>query len=54
MFTATLITAPSHPALEPEMLMTLRNAWGGKDARMLAPGEAGEFTLPTRPDNFET
>ena len=54
MFTATLITAPSNPALEPEMLMTLRNAWGGNDARMLAPGEAGEFTLPARPDNFET
>ncbi|WP_010141666.1 phosphoserine phosphatase SerB [Oceanicola sp. S124] len=54
MFTATLITAPSNPALEPELLMTLRNAWGGKDARMLAPGEAGEFTLPARPDNVET
>lgn len=54
MFTATLITAPASPSLEPELLMTLRNAWGGDGARMLAPGEAGEFTLPARPDNFET
>jgi len=50
MFTATLI-APKG-VLEPALVESLRNAWGGGDADWLAPDEAAEFTLQTVPDNL--
>nr|WP_319947496.1 phosphoserine phosphatase SerB [uncultured Shimia sp.] len=52
MFTATLLTAPSDPTLDPALVESLRNAWGGGDAVWLAPDEAAEFDLATMPDNI--
>lgn len=49
MFVATLI-AP-RGALDPALVATLRNAWGGGEARWLAPGEAAEFALSAVPEN---
>ena len=49
MFIATLITAPTGPALDPALAAALRNAWGGGDLRWLAPGQAVAFALPARP-----
>lgn len=51
MFTATLLTAPHRPSLDPALVQSLRNAWGGGDVVWLAPDEAAEFTLETMPDN---
>jgi phosphoserine phosphatase len=51
MFTATLLTAPNSPTLDPALVDNLRNAWGGGDAVWLAPDEAAEFSLPAIPDN---
>ena len=51
MFIATLLTAPSHPTLDPALVESLRNAWGGGDANWLAVDEAAEFTLAVMPDN---
>jgi len=51
MFTATLLTAPSDPTLDPALVESLRNAWGGGDAVWLAPDEVAEFDLATMPDN---
>ncbi len=51
MFTATLLTAPTSPTLDPALVDNLRNAWGGGDAVWLAPDEAAEFSLPAMPDN---
>lgn len=51
MFTATLLTAPASPGLDPGLVHSLRNAWGGGDVVWLAPSEAVEFTLPALPDN---
>ncbi|SIS74722.1 phosphoserine phosphatase SerB [Phaeovulum vinaykumarii] len=53
MFVATLLAAPARADLERHHVETLRNAWGGGDARWLAPGIAAEFDLGTRPDTFE-
>ncbi len=53
MFTATLLTAPDSPSLDAALIESLRNAWGGGDARWLAPDEAAEFALPALPDNVE-
>lgn len=52
MFVATLLTDPARPALDPALVESLRNAWGGKDAIWLAPDEAAEFALAHRPDNL--
>ncbi len=52
MFVATLLTAPDTPALDPILVESLRNAWGGGDAVWLAPDEAAEFPLTIRPDNL--
>jgi phosphoserine phosphatase len=49
MFTATLIAPPA--ALEPALVESLRNAWGGGDALWLAPDEAAEFPLAEIPGN---
>lgn len=51
MFFATLLTSPATPALDPNLVQSLRNAWGGGDVVWLAPNEAAEFTLPALPDN---
>ncbi len=53
MFTVTLLTAPSNPTLDPALVDSLRNAWGGGDAVWLAPDEAAEFPVMKRPDNFD-
>ena len=50
MFTATLI-APKG-ALEPALVETLRNAWGGGEAVWLSPDEAAEFPLQALPENL--
>jgi len=49
MFICTLIAPPG--ALEPALVESLRNAWGGGVARWLSPGEAAEFPLPAMPEN---
>jgi phosphoserine phosphatase len=49
--TATLLSNPMNPVLTRDLVETLRNAWGGGDARWLDPGIAAEFDLPQLPDN---
>ncbi|TLP68759.1 phosphoserine phosphatase SerB [Parasedimentitalea maritima] len=51
MYTVTLLCNPVKPSLDPALLESLRNAWGGGDALWLAPDEAAEFALETLPDN---
>ena len=51
MFIATLLSAPAARALDPALVDSLRNAWGGGDAVWLAPDEAAEFALPQLPGN---
>ena len=51
MFIATLLTNPETPILTRETVESLRNAWGGGDARWLDPGVAAEFSLEAVPDN---
>ena len=51
MFTTTLISAPGTGATDTTLVETLRNAWGGTDARWLAPCEAAEFDMDLMPDN---
>ena len=50
MYIATLI-AP-RGALEPSLVETLRNAWGGGDAVWLSPDEAAEFPVAAMPSNL--
>ncbi len=50
MLTVTLIAKKG--GLEPELVTSLRNAWGGGDAVWLAPDEAAEFPVMERPGNF--
>ncbi|MCE8008742.1 phosphoserine phosphatase SerB [Aestuariivita sp.] len=52
MFIATLLTAPGTDALDPALVDSLRNAWGGGDALWLAPDEAAEFPVPHVPSNL--
>jgi phosphoserine phosphatase len=52
MFTATLLTNPTTPALDRMTVESLRNAWGGGDARWLDPGVAAEFALDAMPGNL--
>ena len=49
MHIATLI-APAG-ALDPALVDSLRNAWGGGDAQWLAPDEAAEFAMAVIPAN---
>ncbi|HBR40899.1 MAG TPA: phosphoserine phosphatase SerB [Sulfitobacter pontiacus] len=51
MFTAILLTSPTNPSLDPALVESLRNAWGGGDALWLAPDEAAEFSLAQLPEN---
>ena len=52
MFTATLLTNPTTPALDRMTVESLRNAWGGGEARWLDPGVAAEFALDAMPGNL--
>ena len=49
MYVATLIAVPG--ALDPALVDSLRNAWGGGDAQWLAVDEAAAFSLSALPDN---
>jgi phosphoserine phosphatase len=51
MFTATMLSAPASPSLDPTLVRSLRNAWGGGEINWLAPNEAVEFPLEAMPDN---
>ena len=51
MYICTLLTSPQNPNLEPALVESLRNAWGGGDAIWLAPDEAAEFALADIPAN---
>ena len=51
MFTATLLAAPAKANLDRVTVESLRNAWGGGDARWLNPGVAAEFDLEGMPSN---
>ncbi|MBP0483167.1 phosphoserine phosphatase SerB [Sagittula salina] len=51
MFIASLIARPGH--LDPALVESLRNAFGGAEVVWLAPDEAAEFALPVRPTNFD-
>ena len=51
MFIATLLTDPNAPSLEPSLVETLRNAWGGDEIRWLSPAEAAEFAVAALPSN---
>lgn len=52
MYTVILLTAPIARNLDPALVESLRNAWGGGDAVWLNPDEAAEFSLGTIPDNL--
>ncbi|MCY4334236.1 MAG: phosphoserine phosphatase SerB [Litoreibacter sp.] len=54
MFVASLLTSPDTPVLDPSLVESLRNAWGGGEVKWLMPDVAAEFPLSTRPDNVET
>ncbi len=51
MYIATLLTNPDTPALDPALVDSLRNAWGGGEATWLAPDIAAEFALCDVPLN---
>lgn len=47
----TLLTNPETPVLDRVTVESLRNAWGGGEARWLDPGVAAEFTVQAVPEN---
>ena len=47
----TLLTYPARPVLETALVESLRNAWGGGDARWLDLGIAAEFGVAEVPEN---
>jgi phosphoserine phosphatase len=51
MFTVSLLTDPETPVLERVTVESLRNAWGGGEARWLDPGVAAEFPVEAVPEN---
>lgn len=51
MFIAVLLADPKAANLERVTVESLRNAWGGGEARWLSPGIAAEFELPEVPAN---
>ena len=51
MFIVTLLTNPATPVLDRAVVESLRNAWGGGDARWLEPAVAAEFALQAMPEN---
>lgn len=52
MHVVTLVTSPASPSLDRATVEALRDAWGGGDAQWLSPGEAAEFAVGVRPENF--
>jgi phosphoserine phosphatase len=54
MFTVSLLSAPAHPALSPELPGLFAARWSGSAVRWLAEGEAAEFDVPDRPVDFWT
>lgn len=52
MFVATILTDPARPRLDRVTVESLRNAWGGGDARWLDPGVAAEFDLAEMPGDL--
>ena len=52
MFIASLLTNPERPVLERATVESLRDAWGGGEARWLDPGVAAEFSLQALPENL--
>jgi len=52
MHTVLLLTAPGGAPLDPALVESLRNAWGGGDALWLAPDEAAEFEVTALPGNL--
>ena len=51
MFVTTLIAAPGR--LQPGLVESLRNAWGGQSAQWLAADEAAEFVVEQVPSNID-
>ena len=51
MFIVSLIARPG--GLEPALVESLRNAWGGGTVDWLSPDEAAEFMLESAPGNLE-
>jgi phosphoserine phosphatase len=51
MFTVTLLGAPDARALDPALVDSLRNAWGGSDVLWLSPDLAAEFEVAVMPEN---
>ncbi len=51
MHVVTLLTNPETPVLERVTVESLRNAWGGGEARWLDPGVAAEFDVKAVPEN---
>lgn len=51
MYVVSLLTNPETPVLERVTVESLRNAWGGGEARWLDPGVAAEFDLEAMPQN---
>jgi phosphoserine phosphatase len=51
MHVVTLLTNPETPVLERVTVESLRNAWGGGEARWLDPGVAAEFDVDAVPEN---
>ena len=50
MFVITLIAQPN--GLQPALVESLRNAWGGQSAQWLAADEAAEFAVAVKPENL--
>lgn len=51
MFVVTLLTDPARANLQPALVESLRNAWGGGAATWLSPDVAAEFEMQSRPSN---
>ncbi len=51
MYTVIMLTSPDRRGLDPALVASLRNAWGGGDVFWLAVDEAAEFTVPQMPAN---
>ena len=47
----TLLTNPETPVLDRVTVESLRDAWGGGEARWLDPGVAAEFAVTRVPEN---
>ncbi|OIQ34235.1 MAG: phosphoserine phosphatase SerB [Roseobacter sp. MedPE-SWchi] len=52
MYIVTLLCDPAKPCLDPALVDSLRNAWGGGEASWLAPDIAAEFPLEREPANL--